>query len=92
LVDKGDVRQVHGWLSSSLSGTDLDTGIERSPGASAGWNPITCIAPDPRNGRRWGGGLERYRSTYFNDAWLAERGLGDAGAEAEIERFFDTGG
>ena len=34
---------------------------------------------------------ERYRSTYYNDAWLAERGLVTAGAEGEIEGFFEGG-
>jgi cysteine synthase A len=31
---------------------------------------------------------ERYRSTYYNDAWLAERGLAAPEREAEIEGFF----
>ena len=34
---------------------------------------------------------ERYRSTYYNDAWLTERGLETAGAEGEIEGFFEGG-
>ena len=34
---------------------------------------------------------ERYRSTYFNDRWLAGRGLDVAPLEAAMERFFDTG-
>jgi hypothetical protein len=34
---------------------------------------------------------ERYRSTYFNDAWLAKQGFDVAPHEAAMERFFDTG-
>jgi cysteine synthase A len=34
---------------------------------------------------------DRYRSTYFNDAWIAGQGLDLAPHEAAMERFFDTG-
>jgi cysteine synthase A len=34
---------------------------------------------------------ERYRSSYFDDAWIARQGLNLAPHEAAIERFFDTG-
>ncbi|MBS0481422.1 MAG: PLP-dependent cysteine synthase family protein [Proteobacteria bacterium] len=34
---------------------------------------------------------ERYRSSYFDDAWIAQKGLDLAPYEAAIERFFDTG-
>ena len=34
---------------------------------------------------------ERYRSTIFDDAWLAQRGTDVGPAEAAMERFFETG-
>jgi cysteine synthase A len=34
---------------------------------------------------------ERYRSTYFNDVWLAAHGFDVAPYEAAMERFFETG-
>ena len=34
---------------------------------------------------------ERYRSTYYNDDWIAERALDLAPLEARMESFFDTG-
>ncbi len=34
---------------------------------------------------------ERYRGTYFDDAWLAAHGVNPAPAEAAIEHFFETG-
>ncbi|MBS0475039.1 MAG: hypothetical protein JSR28_07800 [Proteobacteria bacterium] len=34
---------------------------------------------------------ERYRSSYFDDAWIAARGLDLTPHEVAIERFFDTG-
>jgi cysteine synthase A len=34
---------------------------------------------------------ERYRSTLFDDSWLAARGVDIKQAEEVIERFFDTG-
>ena len=36
-------------------------------------------------------GGERYRSSYFDDRWIAARGLDLAPHEAAIERFLDTG-
>jgi cysteine synthase len=34
---------------------------------------------------------ERYRSTHLDDAWLEQRGIDIGPAEAEMERFFETG-
>jgi cysteine synthase len=34
---------------------------------------------------------ERYRSTHWDDAWLAQRGLDTRSAEDAMERFFETG-
>ena len=34
---------------------------------------------------------ERYRSTYYNDAWLAARGIDTTAHEVEITRFFEQG-
>ena len=34
---------------------------------------------------------ERYRSTHFDDAWLASRGIDIKPAEEAMERFFETG-
>jgi cysteine synthase A len=34
---------------------------------------------------------ERYRSTHFDDAWLASRGIDIGPAEDAMERFFETG-
>ena len=34
---------------------------------------------------------ERYGGTYFNDAWLAEKGIDTGPFEAEIERFLVGG-
>jgi cysteine synthase A len=36
-------------------------------------------------------GAERYQHTYYNDAWLAERGLATAPYDAVIRRFLATG-
>jgi cysteine synthase A len=34
---------------------------------------------------------DRYRTTCFNDAWLAERGIDTAQHEAALDQFFETG-
>ena len=34
---------------------------------------------------------DRYASTYFNDAWIAARGLGVAEEEARMRHFLTTG-
>jgi cysteine synthase len=78
----------------------LSRRIGRLCGGSTGTNLVACIALIREMAAAGDAGAvvsllcdsgERYRSTYFNDAWLAERGLGDAEAEAEIERFFEDG-
>jgi cysteine synthase A len=79
----------------------LSRRIGRLCGGSTGCNLIACIALVQEMAARGEAGAvvsllcdsgERYRSTYFNDAWLAERGLDTAAAEARIDRFFETGG
>jgi cysteine synthase len=79
----------------------LSRRIGRLCGGSTGCNLIACIALIREMAAAGEAGAvvsllcdsgERYRSTYFNDAWLADRGLSDRGAEAQIERFFDVGG
>ena len=76
----------------------LSRRIGRLAGGSTGCNLIACIALVREMAAAGDAGAvvsllcdsgERYRSTYYNDAWLAERGLETGGAEAEIERFFE---
>jgi len=76
----------------------LSRRIGRLCGGSTGCNLIACIALVREMAAAGEAGAvvsllcdsgERYRSTYYNDAWLAERGLETAAAETEIERFFE---
>jgi cysteine synthase A len=76
----------------------LSRRIGRLVGGSTGCNLIACAALAREMQARGESGAivsllcdsgERYRSTCFNDAWLAERGLDTAPAEADLERFFD---
>jgi len=78
----------------------LSRRIGRLCGGSTGCNLIACIALIREMTAAGESGSvvsllcdsgERYRSTYFNDAWLAEHGLETAAREAEIERFFEAG-
>ena len=76
----------------------LSRRIGRLAGGSTGCNLIACIALVREMAAAGEAGAvvsllcdsgERYRSTYYNDAWLAERGLETTAAEAEIEQFFE---
>jgi cysteine synthase A len=78
----------------------LSRRIGRLCGGSTGCNLIACIALIREMAAAGEAGAvvsllcdsgERYRSTYFNDAWLAERGLDTASAEAEVAGFFEQG-
>ena len=79
----------------------LSRRIGRLCGGSTGCNLIACMALVREMAAAGEAGAvvsllcdsgERYRSTYYNDDWLAERGLASAEAEAEIEAFFECGG
>jgi cysteine synthase A len=79
----------------------LSRRIGKLAGGSTGCNLIACIALVREMAANGEAGSvvsllcdsgERYRSTYYNDAWLAGRGLAALDREAEIERFFDAGG
>jgi cysteine synthase len=78
----------------------LSRRIGRSCGGSTGtnlWAVAQLIGEMVKNGER--GSVvtllcdsgERYRSTHFNDGWLACRGIDIKPAEAAMERFFETG-
>ena len=78
----------------------LSRHIGRSCGGSTGTNLIACIALIREMAANQEAGSivsllcdsgERYRSTLFNDAWLAERGIDAAGRETTIERFLAGG-
>ena len=75
--------------------------IGRLVGGSTGCNLIACIALIREMAAAGEAGSvvsllcdsgERYRSTYFNDAWLAARGFDTGPMEAQTDRFFETGG
>jgi cysteine synthase A len=78
----------------------LSRRIGRSCGGSTGtnlWAVAHIVGKMVRNGRT--GSVvtllcdsgERYRSTHWDDAWLARRGLDIRAAEDAMERFFETG-
>ena len=76
------------------------TRIGRLCGGSTGCNLVACIELVKEMAAAGDAGSvvsllcdsgERYRSTYFNDDWLAERGLASARDEAAVEQFFDHG-
>jgi len=78
----------------------LSRRIGRSCGGSTGtnlWAVAQIIGEMVKNGEQ--GSVvtllcdsgERYRSTHFDDAWLACRGIDIKPAEAAMERFFETG-
>ena len=78
----------------------LSRRINRLCGGSTGTNLVACMALIREMAAAGEAGSivsllcdsgERYRSTYFNDAWLAARGIATAAAEAEVDRFFDQG-
>jgi cysteine synthase A len=78
----------------------LSRRIGRSCGGSTGtnlWAVAQIVGEMVRNGEQ--GSVvtllcdsgERYRSTHFDDAWLAGRGIDIRPAEEAMERFFETG-
>src|SRR5262245_48902244 len=78
----------------------LSRRIGRSCGGSTGtnlWAAAQIIGEMAKSGER--GSVvtllcdsgERYRSTHFDDAWLACRGIDIKPAEAAMGRFFETG-
>ena len=78
----------------------LSRRIGKLVGGSTGCNLIACIALVKEMAAAGDAGSvvsllcdsgERYRSTYFNDDWLAERGFDTAAQEAEAQRFFELG-
>ena len=78
----------------------LSRRIGRLCGGSTGCNLVACIELVKEMAAAGDAGSvvsllcdsgERYRSTYFNDNWLAERGLASARDEAAVEQFFDHG-
>ena len=87
-------------VASIAAARVLSRRIGRLCGGSTGCNLIACIALVMEMAAAGEAGSvvsllcdsgERYRSTYFNDDWLAERGFDTNAHEAEVERFFDLG-
>jgi cysteine synthase A len=87
-------------VASIAAARVLSRRIGRLCGGSTGTNLWACaqLAADMAEAGQGGSIVsllcdsgERYRSTYFNDAWLLARGLDVAPHEAAMERFFDTG-
>ena len=85
-------------LLSIAAARVLSRRIGRLCGGSTGTNMIACMALVREMAAADEAGSivtllcdsgERYRSTYYNDAWLAERGLETAATEAAIEAFFE---
>ena len=78
----------------------LSRRIGRLCGGSTGCNLIACIAliREMAAAGQCGSVVtllcdsgERYRSTYYDDAWLAARGLDTREAEQDVDRFFGQG-
>jgi cysteine synthase A len=87
-------------VASIAAARVLSRRIGRLCGGSTGCNLIACIALIREMAANNQAGAvvsllcdsgERYRSTYFNDDWMRERGLDTGPMEAEVERFFDKG-
>ena len=87
-------------VASIAAARVLSRRIGKLVGGSTGCNLIACMALVGEMAANKEAGAvvsllcdsgERYRSTYFNDAWLGERGLDTRATEAEVERFFDAG-
>jgi len=78
----------------------LSRRIGRLCGGSTGTNLITCIALIREMATAGESGSvvtllcdsgERYRSTFYDDAWLKAKGLNTSGAERDVDRFFGEG-
>jgi cysteine synthase A len=78
----------------------LSRRIGRLCGGSTGTNLIACVALIREMAAAGQAGSvvtllcdsgERYRSRYYDDAWLKAQGLDTADTEAEIDRFFGEG-
>ena len=87
-------------VASIAAARVLSRRIGRLVGGSTGCNLIACIALVREMAAAGEVGSvvsllcdsgERYRSTYFNDAWLRQRGFDTRACEADVDRFFDTG-
>ncbi len=87
-------------VASIAAARVLSRRIGRLCGGSTGCNLIACIELVKEMAAAGEAGSvvsllcdsgERYRSTYFNDDWLKQRGFETATHEAEVERFFDHG-
>ena len=84
MSEPADTRIEHGKLVGGSTGCNLIacTALIRDMAAKTEAGAVVSLLCDSG---------ERYRSTYFNDAWLAERGLDTSAVEADVERFFDSG-
>jgi cysteine synthase A len=78
----------------------LSRRIGRLCGGSTGTNLIACIALIREMAAAGESGSvvtllcdsgERYRSTFYDDAWLRDRGLDTRKAEQDVDRFFGEG-
>lgn len=87
-------------VASIAAARVLSDRIGRLCGGSTGCNLIACMALVREMAAAGEAGAvvsllcdsgERYRSTYFNPDWLAQRGLDTAPMEAEVTRFFEAG-
>ena len=87
-------------VASLAAARVLSRWIGRLCGGSTGCNLVACIALVREMAASGEPGSvvsllcdsgERYRSTYFNDDWLAARDLDTTAHEAEITRFFEQG-
>ena len=87
-------------VASIAAARVLSRRIGKLVGGSTGCNLIACVALIREMAANKAAGAvvsllcdsgERYRSTYFNDGWLGERGLDTSAVEADVERFFDAG-
>ncbi len=87
-------------LDSIAAARVLSRRIGRLVGGSTGCNLIACMAliNDMAKAHEMGSVVsllcdsgERYRSTYYNDDWLAAKGFDTAASERRIEQFFTEG-
>jgi cysteine synthase A len=97
LIDRAyAVSDVHSIAAARV----LSRRIGKLVGGSTGCNLIACMALVREMAERDEAGSvvsllcdsgERYRSTCYDDGWLAHRGIDTAPMEADVERFFDSG-